>query len=180
MSEQTLAPEDQAALAEINGDTSAVGTGTSLRALHEQELAAKPKSIFDVFGTDTKREKEGAIFEYGDIKVRVARAGGANAKFNRLMIAKMQPYRRLLQAQQNKIDDHTVALLRRIQTEVFAEAVVLGWEGVFDRDGAPIPYSKPDCLKLLQALPDFFDPLAVFAQDMSNFQGGIDENDVKN
>jgi hypothetical protein len=138
------------------------------------------KSIYDVFGTDTAREKSGAVFEYGDIKVRVARAGGANDRFTRLTIQKMQPYRRMLQAQQNKLDANTIALLRTIQTEVFAETVVLGWDGIADREGKDIPFSKVNCLQLLQQLPDFFDQLSGFAQDMSNFQSSVDESDVKN
>lgn len=163
--DSNLSAEDQAALDEI---APAVSTGP------------KKRSIYDTFGTDTKRETGGAMLEYGDMKFRVARAGGANKRYNSLLVAKMQPYRRVLAAQQNKPDVQTLDLLRKIQTEICAEAVVLGWENVTDRAGVAIPYSKAACLTLFQELPDFFDMLSGFAQDMSNFQGGVDEEDAKN
>lgn len=138
-------------------------------------------SIYAMFSTDTKLEQLGVWLDYSGFgKFRVARAGGANKAFTRAIAQKMLPYRRMLQAKQNKPDEAMLDMLRAIQMEVFAETVVLGWEGVTDVMDEAIPFSKEAALKLFKDLPALFDDIAQFAQDITNFNSPAFEEDAKN
>lgn len=139
------------------------------------------KSIYSLFGTDSSKEQQGVVIEYDDLgKITIARAGGANSRYNTVIYEKMQPYRRQLQLKKNKLDDKTIKLMRRLNMELFAETIVLGWEGINDADGNPIPFSKEACLKLFNDLPALFDDLLARANDLSTFQNEEIEEDLKN
>lgn len=139
------------------------------------------KNIYEAFATDATAEAQGVVVEPfpGAGKFRIARAGGANDRYQALLIKKLQPYRRQLQVQQGIPDAETVKAMRQIQIDLFAEAVVLGWEGVFGPDGE-IPYSKIACQKLLTDLPALFDELSGSATMLSTFQTAATEDDGKN
>ena len=52
----------------------------------------------------------------------------------------------------------------------FPGTVLVGWEGVVDDEGQPVPFSKEHAIDLVDALPDWmFDSLRIFAMDPSNF-----------
>lgn len=147
----------------------------------DAEANTAQRSIYDVFSTEATREKSGTWLDYGKAgRFLIARAGGANKRFTQVMIAKMKPYRRVLQAKQNNPDAQALDLLRSIQEEVYAETIVLGWEGVKDVLGEEIPYSKEAARKLFKDLPALFDEIAQFANDLSNFQAEDTEEDAKN
>ena len=80
----------------------------------------------------------------------VRRAGGMNRK---LMAAV---------ADIEQSDEH--ALMR-----AYAAHVVVGWEGVHDPDGAPIPYSAEACLALFEFAPELFLAMLVFVGDRTNY-----------
>lgn len=67
----------------------------------------------------------------------------------------------------------TAALLDELRDgnrAMFAEHVLRGWDGVVDEDGRPVPFSQPDALAFLRAIPDhLFDGVKAFAEDPSNF-----------
>lgn len=139
------------------------------------------KSIYNLFQTDNAKERDGVVIEYDDLgKITIARAGGANTRYNTAIYQKMQPYRRQLQLKQNKLDDKTIKLMRRLNMELFAETVVLGWEGICDAEGVELPFSKEACLNLFNDLPALFDDLLARANDLSTFQAEEIEEDAKN
>src|SRR5579872_2625402 len=106
---------------------------------NKEKMMSNKKSIYNLFQTDNVKEREGVVVEYDDLgKITIARAGGANARYNTAIYQKMQPYRRQLQLKQNKLDDKTIKLMRRLNMELFAETVVLGWEGICDAEGVEI------------------------------------------
>ena len=52
----------------------------------------------------------------------------------------------------------------------FPGTVLVGWEGVVDDKGQPVPFSKENAIDLVDALPDWmFDSLRMFAMEPSNF-----------
>lgn len=138
-------------------------------------------SLYRQFKTDTKLEKEGVLLHYGtnskgkDIMIRVARAGAGNDAYVKRMEAKVKPYRR-------QIQNETIerALLTGILREVFAETVVLGWDGVEDENGKDMPFSKDNCVKLFTDLPDLFEDVQEQAQKAALFRAEIREADAKN
>lgn len=137
--------------------------------------------LYSQFTTDTKLEREGILLEYGTarngqpITIRIARAGGANAQYLKRMEALVKPYRRQIQTE--TIDGKVVEKLIR---QVYAETVVLGWENVEDRDGNPLPYSRDNCLKLFDDLPDLFLDIQEQAQRAALFRAELREADAGN
>lgn len=138
-------------------------------------------SLYKQFKTDSKLEKEGILLQYGtnskgkDILIRVARAGASNDAYVKRMEAKVKPHRRLIQ---NETIER--AVLIGIIREVFAETVVLGWEGVEDENGNELPFTKENCIKLFTDLPDLFEDVQEQAQKAALFRADIREADAKN
>src|SRR5687768_6594134 len=90
------------------------------------------------FATNQDLERKGITLEYHDpddadskpVKILIARAGGANTAYDKALDRKTRNMRRQLAA--NAV---SMAELRRISREVYAETVLLGWENVFEEDG---------------------------------------------
>ena len=134
------------------------------------------KSIYDKFATDKKAEQEGITLDYGDgLKIKIARAGGSNVKYEKLVQARLKKYER-----QRQLDLLEIDTLRPILREVYAEAVVLGWEGVTDREGNPLPFNKANAVKLFEDLPDLFEDIVVQAQKAALFRQHILEAEAGN
>jgi hypothetical protein len=124
----------------------------------------------------TPMETEGIFIDYGPVgKFRIARAGGSNDRFVKAVERECRPYRKAiqLQAMDPKIAD-------AIMYKVFAETVLLGWEGVKDKENKAIPFSVEAAIKLFTDLPDLFTDLNEQATTVSNFREGVREDDLKN
>lgn len=119
---------------------------------------------YELFGTDGDKEKAGIDLDYGDFKIRVARAGGSNRRYFKVLEQKSKPIRRALAT--GAADPKQVSAIMR---EVFAETVVLGWEGVTDREGNELPFSKENAVKLFKDLPDLFADVQVQASSYAQF-----------
>lgn len=144
-------------------------------------------SMYSLFKTYEELEQKGIVIDYGSFQITIARAGGANKKFARLLEAKAKPYKRMIHAD---MLDSDVGL--RILREVYAEAVILNWEtkdesgdfvqGLEDpRDpSAIVPYSRENVLRALEALPELFDDLKEQAGKAALFREEILEQDAKN
>lgn len=138
-------------------------------------------NLFEQFGTDTTLEKEGVYIEYGrpsdekKVRFKIARAGGANAKYLKVLEQKTKPLRHLIQK-----DLVGMAESDEIMAEVFAEAVVLGWENVTEKDGTPIPFTRDNCISLFRRLPDLFADIRTQATQSAIFRSAVLESDAKN
>ena len=123
-------------------------------------------SIFDVWGTDAVLETAGVWIDYGAAgKFLVARSGGANTKFAKVLEAKMRPYRR--QLDQGKLDNEVAS---KVLLETFIEACLLGWENITYQDGKAVKFSKQNAVKLFTDLPDLFGDLRDQSSKMATFQ----------
>lgn len=137
--------------------------------------------LYDQFETDNKKESEGIILNYGKnskgdpIDIRIARAGGANAKFARVAEVVMRPYRRHIANE--SIDINVVEDLLR---KVYAKSVVLGWSGVEDRDGNDLPFTEDNVVKILTDLPDLFKDIRDMAEKQALFKRDALEKEAKN
>ena len=138
-------------------------------------------SLYKQFKTDKNVEKEGIVLNYGknskgeDIEIRIARAGGANVQYAKLLEAKTKPYRRQIQ---NETLDNEVA--EKITKEVYAKAVVLGWTGVEDENGKEMEFSFENCMKLFDDLPDLWTDIQQQSTKSALFHADILEQDAKN
>lgn len=134
------------------------------------------KSIYEKFATDKKAEQEGITLDYGDgMEIRIARAGGSNTKFESLIQSKLRKYERL---RQNDLLE--IAVLRPIMREIYAEAIVLGWSGVTDRDGNTLPFNKENAVQLFTDLPDLFEDIVVQSQRAALFRQTVLETEAGN
>ena len=138
-------------------------------------------ALYKQFATDKNVERDGVVLSYGknsknkDINIRIARAGGANIRYTKLLEAAIKPYRRQLQ---NETMDNGVA--EDITMRVYAQSVVLGWEGVEDENGNDMDFTVENCMKLFKDLPDLWADIQSQATRAALFRQDILEADAKN
>ena len=137
--------------------------------------------LYSAFKTNDGLETQGVWVDYATggekpARFRIARAGGSNRKYGRILDAKTKPVRRLMEI--GALDD---VVSDRLHAEVYAESVILGWEDVTDEQGADLPFTKENCVKLLLDLPDLFRDLRSMATSLALFRAEVDrEEDRKN
>jgi len=133
--------------------------------------------LFNTYETDPAAEKGGITLRFEDIDLVIARAGGANRRYEKTLEAKFRPYRR-------QIDTGTIdpEVMMGILREVFADTVVLGWKRPDDRsDLAPLPpYSREKCIALFKRLPDLFKEVQEQSARMANYRAAQLKEDAKN
>lgn len=137
-------------------------------------------SPYEMFGTDADAEKDGVWVEYGDpaadgFAIKLARAGGKNKKFGKILEKKARPHRRKLQT-----GTGPEGLAERLLIETFAHTVVLDWKNIKDKDGNEFPFTPKNCIKLFTDLPDLFADVRDEADNINNFQKAELEEDEKN
>ena len=133
-------------------------------------------SFHKTFGTDKNMESgEGIILDYGkDGRIKIHRAGGSNLRFSQVMAQKSRPY-----ARQLAVDNLDEEISRRVMAEVYAETVVIGWDGVKDENDQDLPYSKEACVKLFLEVPELFLNVKAAALDAAQFRRIEKEDNLK-
>jgi len=146
--------------------------------------------MYRMFKTDESLEKNGILIDYTYFRVTIARAGGGNKKFTRVMEAKAKPNKRAIQTE--TIEPEKILELLR---EAYAESIILNWEvkvgededknpiykqGIEGPDGKLMPFTKENVLKTLRVLPDLFTDLQEQATKSALFREEIREADAKN
>lgn len=142
-------------------------------------------SMYEQFKTDPELERNGVQVDYGEFRVTLARAGGANNRYQKVMEARAKPFRRAIQS--NNLDNSTA---QRLLREVFAETVVLNWEvkvngkwkkGIESPDGGKdlLPVNAENLMLTFENLPDLFLDLqdqaasaVLFKQSLQEEAGG--------
>lgn len=132
-------------------------------------------SIYNSYKTSPDLEKNGVWLNYGDCKILVARAGGANKRFEALAKARLKNYQKAIQVGALSNQKAT-----EIMQEIYSESVVLDWEGVTDENGKELPFSKENVLKVFKDLPDLFLDIDEQCRKISNFRQELLEEDAKN
>lgn len=142
--------------------------------------------LWKSFKTDPELEQRGVWLDYGDFRVRIARAGGTNKGYMKAVEAKTAQLRRAIQ--HGVIDiTRTNAILR----EVYAEHVVLAWET--KRDGhwvsgiedysegqSLLPVTAENLNFIFKELPDIFSDIQEQATQLGLFLEHVNEEDAKN
>lgn len=140
------------------------------------------------FKTDKSLETRGIVIDYGDTRVTIARAGGANKRFIRLLEAKTRPLRRAI-ASGILDNERSNAILR----EVYAKAVVLDWQenvgtaeepkwekGIAAEDAGAegkdlLPVTEENVIRVFNNLPDMFADIQAQAQAGALFRDELNE-----
>lgn len=158
--------------------------------------------LFKNYKTDRSLEREGIQYTPDSSTViTLARAGGKNIKFAKVLETKTKPYRRQIDAGtlDQKID-------RQMMAEVFAETVIKNWETLVGDEGEEhlvsgieadpdatdgtyscavdsnglVPFNKQNVIATLLALPDMFQDIQRESNRMSNYLEQAREDDAKN
>ncbi len=142
-------------------------------------------SMYKLFKTDESLETKGIVIDYGAFRVTIARAGGKNQRYARVLEAKSKPYRRAIQTETMDPDKAQQLLL-----ETFAEAVVLNWETKVDDQwqrgiepeggGDLLPFNAENVILTFQKLPDLFQDLHAQANKVALFREGVLEQEAGN
>lgn len=128
------------------------------------------------FGTDTDLEAEtGITLDFGQgAKVTIHRAGGSNRKFSTVSKRVFKPYRQQINA--NTLDEN---LAVKLLATIYAEAVVLDWEGIKDGEEL-VPFTKANAIAIFVKFPEFFNAIRREAEDAANFRDVEREEDSGN
>lgn len=119
-------------------------------------------------------EKKGVWIKGRWGRALIARAGGANKNFNRILAAKSRPHRRQIQTD-NADDDQMLDLLK----QVYADTVVLDLEVYENRQ--QVPFTQENVLRILRANPlDIWDDISYYANRAITFDRETLEADAKN
>ena len=149
-------------------------------------------SMYAQFQTDPKLEKDGVIIDYGDFRVTVARAGGANKEFRKAAEFFSRPHRRAIDAGIEDVDRDA-----KILRQVFARAIVKNWEmrlkdetddqgnpkwvqAIEQPDGSPAQFNPVVVERVLEELPDLFTDLQTTSTRASLYRKAGLEQDAGN
>lgn len=140
------------------------------------------------FKTDSAVEKQGIILNYEDegFRVTVARAGGANKKFQKMLEAKMKPHKRAAQTG-TLSNERAINILQ----EVYAKTVILKWEtkvdgkwieGIEDLEDETktVPATPAAILGVLKEVDELWKDIQEQASSYAAFKLEIIEADAKN
>lgn len=143
-------------------------------------------SLRDSFKTSPKLETEGVLLELGNTRIRVARAGGSNQKYNAAMERISAKHQRAIThgLLENK---QAMAILH----EVYADHIILDWEtrendevpwqeGIEGPNGDIIPATKENIIATFKELPDLFLEIKSTAESIQFFRQSILDDAVKN
>ena len=137
-------------------------------------MTQKPISPYDIYETDKNMETgAGVALEYPFGTIIIHRAGGSNKRFAAVLSAKIKPHRR--KHEQGLVDDD---LAEKILVETYAETVIVGWKGIYDKNGKELPFTIQNCIDLLINLPDLFKDIQEQANNFATFkdaQEGLEE-----
>ena len=140
--------------------------------------------MYDKFKTDENREVNGILLDYGDFHITIARAGGSNKRYAKVLESKSRPYQRAIQTETINFD-----IQLRILREVYAEAVVLKWEtlvgdtwkdGIEAPDGKLLPVTAANIASTFEALPDLFEDVRNQASRVALFRSDLLKEQAKN
>jgi hypothetical protein len=131
-------------------------------------------SVLTLFTTDKGIESKGKWIDVGPASFLLARAGGANQKYQNKLAATLRPHQRRIQMGQMDEGEANDLLL-----DTFVDAVLLNWKNVRlaptkneageTVPGAEIPYSKETAKHILSQYPDLFAFLREESTRISNY-----------
>jgi hypothetical protein len=131
---------------------------------------------YQQFQTDANLETSGIRLNLGTAGTFIiARAGGSNEKFARRMLAATKPFRRAIASETMNSKE-----AEQLTARVFAETVVLGWEGVTGPDGKELAFNVDNAVKLFTDLPDLFAEIRRASSDAALFRKEILESEAGN
>lgn len=146
--------------------------------------------MFEQFETDANLEQEGVYVDYGDFRVKIAFAGGANKKFLSYSEQKTKPFRRAIAS-----GSFSEERAKPLMYDIYAETIVLDWEildgeddegeakwisGIPQKDGSVAEVTKENIVAVFKQLPALFNDIQETSKSISAFRKEDLEEDSKN
>lgn len=126
-------------------------------------------NLFKRYETDPGKESKGVPIKVDECTFFCRRAGGVNRAYRAAMaLHSFDPDVMALVASKDvekQLAGEDLATMRS-----FADAVITGWENVFDRDDQPWEFTKENFIDLVTSCPDVWVLLRVEARDQENFR----------
>lgn len=138
--------------------------------------------LYSSYQTSPKLEKEGVWRDFGHCRIRVARAGGSNQKFNAFMEQIGKKHQRAIA---NDLLGNTRALA--ILEDAYVQCVILAWEtntgteeepiwtpGIENPEGGELlPFNPVNVKSVIHALPDMFQELIEIATGLQFYRQSL-------
>jgi hypothetical protein len=138
--------------------------------------------LYNSFQTSPKLEKEGVWRDFGHCRVRVARQGGSNQKFNSHMERISKQHQRAI-AQDLLGNARALVILET----AYAETIITAWEtntgtedepvwvsGIENPDGGELlPFNAENVKRTLHALPDLFQEIQEVAKGLQFYRQSL-------
>lgn len=126
-------------------------------------------NLFKKYEVDTKKESEGVEIDIDGAVFVCRRAGGGNRRYRAAIgLSALDP--KFQERINSKDQVESITAEDEITMQAFADAVVVDWRNVLDRNDEPLAYSKEAFIDLMQACPDVWLALRMRARDMDNFR----------
>lgn len=147
-------------------------------------------SIYKLFKTSKKLEKDGVVIDYGpnedippakpgephpSMSFRLARAGGANQNFAKALEQATKPYKKMIQTGNLSND-----IANKLYRDAFIAHVLLGWENVTNEAKELVAFGKDAAERLFTDLPDLFNDLKEQSQNIALYREEVLEEDLGN
>ena len=147
-------------------------------------------NMYSQFETDPNLETGGIWIDYGDFRVQLARAGGANKKYLSYAEAKTKPFRRAIQAG-TMPEERSRTLLY----DIYAKTVILDWQvadgeekdgtvkwksGIHKKGGGLFDVTPENIITTFKNLQSLFIDLQQSAESIALFRKEEMEEDGKN
>lgn len=139
-------------------------------------------SVFDAFGTKEDEEINGVWRDfYGaggtHVRVKIARMGGNNTAFKRIMEKLSKPYRKgTVDGTPNIPPEKDAEMFR----EAVAKTIVKDWEGVYDHAGNDVACTVENVIMVLKRASILQDFIVQEARNVDNFAFEVNEGLAKN
>ena len=130
---------------------------------------------YQMFKLNGAAESNGIDLDYGAYSIRILRAGSGNKKYTKELQRRIKPHRYQID---NGLFDNDVA--KKMTNELYADTIIIGWSGVTDEAGNPLPFNRDNVVKLLTDLPELANDIQAQAVLVSNFRAEEREADAKN
>lgn len=126
-------------------------------------------NLFKKYETSPKKETDGVEITIDGAVFICRRAGGGNRRYRAAIgLAASSPE---LQTRLKSEDTgEQVSAEDEATMTAFADAVVLGWRDVLDRNDQPLEFNKANFMDLMLSCPDVWLNLRNSARDLDNFR----------
>ncbi len=142
----------------------------------------KPKgaSLEDSFGSDAGAQAEGKWVDLQGGKILIAFAGEDNPRYEKALNKYTDDFRMQMMSDHMHLSQQSEPKVKKAMRQTYAEAVVLNWENIFDKEGNLIPFSTKAVFDAFERMPAFFRWVREYAGSLENYKVKSEEVDSKN